>query len=70
MTLKERIQLRDEVIGGTVSVRDLSFTQLRAMKTNFDMSYQPSFEFFLMIDNEIRRRETKTKIKFDRRFYG
>jgi hypothetical protein len=61
MGSKERQQLHDEIVDGTIEIEDVSLGKLKDFNTDFEIDYQPTFEFFCRIATEIRRRERQPK---------
>ena len=72
MSTSERRQLHDEIVDGTIDIKDVPMAKLRDFVVDFDMDYQPQPDFFFMVKDEQRRRtETVRKaVKIDRGFFG
>jgi hypothetical protein len=72
---KERIQLRDEITAGDVRLKDLSGTQLKALREDWSMDYVPDLDFFGTVVVEMERRErTMSGVNImkaiDKNFFG
>lgn len=65
-----RRQIHDDILDGTLSFEDLSPDQLKSLRSDFDMDYQPSFEFYYDAGVEIERRRRKLVKKIDHNFFG
>ena len=71
MSTSERRQLHDEIVDGTVDIKDVPMSKLRDFVADFDMDYSPDEDFFFMVKDEQRRRtETVRKaVKIDKNFF-
>ena len=72
MSTSERRQLHDEIVDGTVDIKDVPMCKLKDFLVDFDMDYTPQPEFFSMVKKEQRRRASTIRkaVKIDRGFFG
>jgi len=66
----ERVQLADEIIAGDVLLKDLSNKQLKELKEDWSMEFEPPQDLFFDIMEEMDRRERKIKAKINHNFFG
>jgi hypothetical protein len=48
-----RGQLMDEILSGKIKVKDLAMIVLSELLGDFTMDYQPKFNFWLMVSDEL-----------------